>query len=106
MYISNKSQFYISCRQESMAMLLVRMEIMNGLTEEEVMNGLTEEEVMNGLTEEEVMNGQTEEEVIITKLICITRVLLWPTVTFIYGFFGHPYNKIKITPTQNTLLGV
>ena len=88
MYISNKSQFYISCRQELMAMLLVRMEIMNGLTEEEVMNGLT------------------EEEVIITKLICITRVLLWPTVTFIYGFFGHPYNKIKITPTQNTLLGV
>jgi hypothetical protein len=52
------------------------------------------------------MNGQTEEEVIITKFICITRVLLWPTVTFIYGFFGHPYNKIKITPTQNTLLGV
>jgi len=47
MYISNKSQFYISCRQESMAMLLVRMEIMDGLT---------------------------EEEVIITKLICITKL--------------------------------
>jgi hypothetical protein len=57
MYISNKSQFYISCRQELMAMLLVRMEIMNGLTEEEVMNGLT------------------EEEVIITKLICIHYTL-------------------------------
>jgi hypothetical protein len=51
----------------------------------------------------EIMDGLTEEEVIITKLICITRVLLWPTVTFIYGFFGHPYNKIKIAPTQNTL---
>ena len=79
MYISNKSQFYISCRQEWVAMLLVRMEIMDCLT---------------------------EEEVIITKLICITRVLLWPTVTFIYGFFGHLHNKIKITPTQKTLLGV
>ena len=46
LYISSKSQFYISCRQ-SMAMLLVRMEIMDGLT---------------------------EEEVIITKLICITKL--------------------------------